>query len=315
MNDRSAERPILLTIAAVERDTGIGKDTLRAWERRYGFPQPSRDGNDERAYPLEQVEKLRAIKRLLDLGHRPGRVVQLPVEELHRLCMGQTPAPTAYDDLDRDPHAALLPLYAAIRHHSDEDLKRLLSQSLSAQGLSRFVVDVVGPLNAMVGDGWMRGELQVFEEHLYSETVQSLLRQAINQLPAPLARNRPRVLLTTFPQEQHGLGLLMVEALLTMQGCACVSLGVQTPIRDIVLAAKAHNVNVVALSFSLAFNPNQVLDGLSELREQLPEGVAIWAGGRSGILQRREVRGVQVLSDLTDLNAQVERWRTQHPVA
>lgn len=30
----------LLSIAAVERDTGLTKDTLRVWERRYGFPTP-----------------------------------------------------------------------------------------------------------------------------------------------------------------------------------------------------------------------------------------------------------------------------------
>ena len=37
-----------LSIAAVERDTGLAKDTLRVWERRYGFPQPVRDAFDER---------------------------------------------------------------------------------------------------------------------------------------------------------------------------------------------------------------------------------------------------------------------------
>ncbi|MFN7197809.1 MAG: MerR family transcriptional regulator, partial [Hylemonella sp.] len=37
-----------LTIAAVERETGLSKDTLRMWERRYGFPRPLRDARDER---------------------------------------------------------------------------------------------------------------------------------------------------------------------------------------------------------------------------------------------------------------------------
>ena len=69
-----------LLIAAVERDTGLSKDTVRAWERRYAFPLPSRDGTGERAYALEQVEKLRSVKRLLDAGHCPGRI--LPLETL-----------------------------------------------------------------------------------------------------------------------------------------------------------------------------------------------------------------------------------------
>ncbi|RYD60733.1 MAG: MerR family transcriptional regulator, partial [Verrucomicrobiaceae bacterium] len=52
-------------IAAVERDTGISKETLRVWERRYGFPAPERDASGERLYPSEQVQRLRLVKRLL----------------------------------------------------------------------------------------------------------------------------------------------------------------------------------------------------------------------------------------------------------
>ena len=74
-----------MSISAVERDTGLSKDTLRVWERRYGFPMPDRDVVGERSYPFDQVERLRAIKRLLDAGHRPGRIVAMPPADLERL--------------------------------------------------------------------------------------------------------------------------------------------------------------------------------------------------------------------------------------
>ena len=54
-----------MAIAAVERETGIGKDTLRAWERRYAFPRPERDAAGMRAYPPVLVERLRLIRRAL----------------------------------------------------------------------------------------------------------------------------------------------------------------------------------------------------------------------------------------------------------
>ena len=72
-------------IAAVERDTGLSKDVLRMWERRYGFPVPERDANGERLYPAAQVERLRLIKRLMDQGHRPGKLIAAPAEELATL--------------------------------------------------------------------------------------------------------------------------------------------------------------------------------------------------------------------------------------
>jgi transposase-like protein len=73
------------TISDVERDTGVAKETLRVWERRYAFPQPLRDPNGERIYPVEQVQKLRLVKRLIDLGYRPGKVIQHSTDELQAL--------------------------------------------------------------------------------------------------------------------------------------------------------------------------------------------------------------------------------------
>ena len=63
---KSGQTNILFNISAVERDTGLSKDTLRIWERRYNFPRPLRDEHGDRAYTRGQVEKLRLIKRLLD---------------------------------------------------------------------------------------------------------------------------------------------------------------------------------------------------------------------------------------------------------
>ena len=81
MNTLSHEQAVF-SIAAVERDTGLSKDTLRVWERRYGFPAPARNANGERLYPQDQLDRLRLIRRLLDAGHRPARIVAATAEEL-----------------------------------------------------------------------------------------------------------------------------------------------------------------------------------------------------------------------------------------
>ena len=56
---------ISFTIANVEKETGLSKDTLRMWERRYGFPQPGRDAQGDRVYPRDQVDKLRTVRQQL----------------------------------------------------------------------------------------------------------------------------------------------------------------------------------------------------------------------------------------------------------
>jgi len=313
MSVEADQKQVSLAIASVERDTGLSKDTLRVWERRYGFPVPARDALGERLYPLEQVDKLRMLKRLLDLGHRPGKVVGLPVDELRRLASAtgastqqpRQPTPEAADEL-----GGLLGQLAA---HRFDEFRGRLSQLLLRKGLSSFVADVVAPMNEMVGEAWTRGGLQIFEEHLYTEAVQALLRSAIGSIQR--SGGRPRVLLTTFPQEPHGLGILMAEATFALEGCHCCSLGVQTPVWDITMAAEAQQADIVALSFSSAVNANQALDGLAELRGRLPPAVEIWAGGGCPAVRRRSPAGVLALRTLDEVAPALQRWRQENASA
>jgi DNA-binding transcriptional MerR regulator/methylmalonyl-CoA mutase cobalamin-binding subunit len=309
MNDRSRITAITLSIAAVERDTGLSKDTLRVWERRYGFPTPARDALGERAYPLDQVEKLRTVKRLLDAGHRPGRIVPLPFADLQALSESTVDQPQRGVDMAQDA-VDLRAHLAMIRAHDMRGLRDQLTRQLSRFGVARFVVDIVVPLNVAVGDAWMRGQMEIFEEHMYTEAVQIVLRGAIASIPDAAGDSAPRVLLATVPGEPHGLGLLMAEAMFALEGCHCVSLGVQTPLWDIVLAAAAHRAHIVALGFSGCMNPNQVVDGLTELRAKLPAAVQLWAGGSAPVLHRRRVDGVLPLASLDTVAQELRRWQT-----
>ena len=313
-----------LPIAAVERDTGVSKDTLRVWERRYGFPTPERDAAGERVYPPDQVHRLRLIKRLLDQGHRPVHTVGLGLAALEHL--SQSPqAPTSRSlRAPRKNEAAALPvapaapdvpaIEAALLAHQHPEVRRLLTQASLQMGLAAFVTGVIAPMNTCVGEAWLRGDIEVFEEHLYTECVTTLLRTAITRIPRTDASSGPRVLLTTFPQEMHGLGLLMVEALLALEGCACLSLGTQTPVPDMVMAAQAHATDVLALSISPAMNIRHVLSGLAQLREQLPAEVAVWVGGKSAALLRVRLPDVLFVDALERLPQVVADWRASRPL-
>jgi methanogenic corrinoid protein MtbC1 len=313
MNSRDTHSQITMSIAAVERDTGIGKDTLRVWERRYGFPTPGRDANDERSYPMAQVEKLRIIKRLMNQGHRPGRIVAQSMDALQHLSRGE--ATLQSGPLAGSERQELTAYITLLQAQDQEGVRRELLNVLSQDGLQKFVTDWVAPLTALVGETWARGDLAVHEEHLYTECVSNLMRQTMAAIPRPANGGEPVVLLTTFPQEAHGLGLLMAESLLTLQGCRCISLGTQTPVRDIAQAAIAHRADVVALSFSLNMNPNHVVDGLTELNALLPSTVKVWAGGGAPALRRRQIEYVLVLEGLASIAEAVTQWRQQHTQA
>ncbi|HET7455945.1 MAG TPA: DICT sensory domain-containing protein [Solirubrobacterales bacterium] len=63
----------LLSIGDVVRATGISEATLRAWERRYDFPQPRREPSGHRRYRSEEVE------RILRVVAERERGIALPV--------------------------------------------------------------------------------------------------------------------------------------------------------------------------------------------------------------------------------------------
>ncbi len=291
-------------IAAVERDTGLSKDVLRMWERRYGFPVPERDNNGERCYPTEQVERLRVIKRLMDSGHRPGKLLAMPPEALSELVPRRS-APAAQTETAAcaDELAALIGL---IKTHDGAGYQQAMHHRLAREGLLRFVQYTIAPLTHRVGESWEDGSIEVFEEHLFTELTKRLLRQAIAALPT--ARGSPRVLLTSVPEEQHVLGLLMVEALFTLEGAECIPLGTQMPLVEIARAADAHRAEIVALSFSIAFPSRQVPALLQQLRQLLAPSVALWAGG-AGVGRCPPIEGVRLLASLPDAINEINAWQ------
>lgn len=296
--------PASSTISEVERDTGLTKDTLRAWERRYAFPQPLRDSQGERRYPAEQVRKLRLVKRLLDLGFRPGKVIGHSSAQLHALA-----APFAARLSPQAPHPALQHCLALCESHQFEALRATLLETQMSLGLQPFVLDVAAPLAVLIGQAWAGGRLAVFEEHLCTEILQIVLRSAIFAQARQAGGPRtPRILLTTLPQERHGLGLLMAEALCTIEGAHCIVLGVQTPLPDIVAAARTQHADIVALSFSSRMNARQAIDGLQQLHRQLPADTDIWAGGSCAGLKKNPPDFVYILG-LHNIAAIIAHWR------
>ena len=307
-----------LSIAAVERETGLAKGSLRVWEKRYGFPQPLRDDAGDRLYPPDQVQQLKLIGRLLDAGQRPGKVVGLSRTALQALIDQGAAQATAQASREAAKHGgaqnapALDSFLAQIGAHEPQALRYALNHAQLSMGLAAFVTELVAPLTTAVGQAWAQCRFEVFEEHLYTEVITGVLRHAIGTLALPPVRRGPTVLLTTVPQEPHSLGLLMVEALLALEGCTCVSLGTQTPLGDIVQAAQAHRADVVALSFTNVQGAAQVLASLGELRTRLPEHTLLWVGGACTALEQKPLQGIAIEQSLSGLPSLVAQWRHAH---
>ena len=270
----------LYSIGVVERDTGIGRDTLRVWERRYGFPDPVRNEKGERIYPEKQLRHLQRIRRLLDQGLRPGKVLPLGEDGLNEL--EARLIPEQGQGLDETVTAVL----EAMQSADSDRLETILRKHCANQGMQAFILKTVVPLLSVVGQQWAGGKLQIYQEHFLS---QQLIRFLNAEIAIMQRRARkPVVLLATLPGEQHTLGLLMVAAMLSSHGLSLINLGGHVPMDQIVAAVDQFHADIVGLTFSGAYQYKNIRPHLTELRELLPEDVEIWTGGE-GVRRLRKL--------------------------
>jgi DNA-binding transcriptional MerR regulator/methylmalonyl-CoA mutase cobalamin-binding subunit len=261
--------PVQFSISDLERETGISRDTLRIWERRYGFPAPQRNQRSERNYSVDQLERLRLIKQLMDNGMRPGKLARLDLQQLHQITLQQRRTETIPSVVEE--------LLQILETGSRYGLLTRLEALLQQRGLRDFLTDVLAPMNHAVGEAWFTGRIGVLDEHHYAEQARMVLLTALRSLPQTPGNSR--ALVTTLPGEQHGIGLLMATCMLALEGVEVLLLGVQTPLEEIVRGAVEGGCSIVGISCSEYMHRRTVASQLIRLRKLLPDRVSLWVGG------------------------------------
>jgi DNA-binding transcriptional MerR regulator len=286
-----------MSIGALSRATGIPVETLRTWERRYGFPVPERKPSGHRVYPVASVARLRRIAEALGGGHRAAEVVGAPESELAAL-LSATAASPAGAPL---PVPALLDradLLRAVEAFNADRLARILLADWALLAPLDFLEQRVTPLLRAVGDAWAKGKLGIRHEHFLSERLGDLLRT----LRLRLEERATGSLLVhaLLPGEPHGLGLQMAALLATSAGCRCLYLGAESPVQEIAALVKDLGAAAAAISISVVSRGAASAAALRRLRALLPPGAALLVGGEGAPPARP---GITVIRDLAALDA------------
>ena len=294
----SESKQQLWPMGAVTRRTGIGEHTLRAWERRFGFPAPVRLASGHRRFSRKQVQHLLLIAKALESGYRAGEIVPMPLTELEQLLQssGVLDRSSATADVEIITSLAL----DACKRFDRESLTALLHSEAAVLGLPRFLRERVAPLLDEVGNALGSGEIEIRHEHFFSEVLEDELRG----LRAPLeaaAKGRP-VVIASLPNELHGLGLQIAALAIVTSGRAVRVLGPNLPAEEIVQAAKALNASAVGLSVSIFAEPKETKREITAMRESLPSGVGLWLGGAGTTTLKSPPAGVEITASLDDLD-------------
>lgn len=263
----------LWPMGAVTRRTGIGEHTLRAWERRFGFPQPVRLPSGHRRFSADQVRRLLLIAEALRCGCRAGDVVPLPVERLEELLRQSGRVDEASGELVPDWLQGVL---EAGRRFDREALAGELHHAAANLGLARFLRERIEPIMVEVGRAWVRGDLQIRHEHFISEVVEDALRSLRSPLGAAVGRP---VVLAGLPGDSHRLGLQITALVIAAAGRSETILGANTPVEEVVETAAALNAIAVGLSLNQAAVSDDAGAAVADVRRRLPARTRLWLGG------------------------------------
>jgi len=282
--DHGDENRLALTIGAVSRATGIPVNTIRTWERRYGFPKPRRSEGGQRLYSPRVVPRLRLVAQALEEGHRPRQVVGLSFDELRQL-VGRLPE--AEERRTDQPADEIEVWMQASRKLDGESLDRGFSTEYNRLGMQGFLRERASPFLNTVGLAWAAGDLDVAHEHFASERLRHFLTSRWRPL-SDRARG-PVIVCAALPGEQHDLGLHMVAATVSMHDLRVVFLGANTPLESIHTTANQSNAVAILVSVSPSSDPENALEQLTLLRDRINPGIELLVGGAGA---PREIPGI-----------------------
>lgn len=291
-----AERQ-LSSIATVSERTGIGIDTLRAWEKRYGKPVPVRLPSGHRRYTEDHIAWLSRVADAVAVGHRPSRVLNCSEAELEALLAGdgEPCVPRKQSSAWIDQALDL------VRRFDGEAIRLLLRRRAEGRSVESLATDVLGPLLKTVGDAWKAGDLEIRHEHFLSEILEDFVRVYRYQLAPP--SKGPDFVLAALSGERHRLGLHLAGLVLAQGGFRIHLLGPDTPVSQLVAGAKEVQAVGVGVSVSLATGSVSTYRQLLALRQELPDEVRLLAGGQGARRLRRPIPGVTYVPQLEDLSA------------
>lgn len=269
-----------LRLGDVADAIGVPGTTIRAWETRYGWPDPARTAGRHRRYSPEDVRRLVALRNEIARGRNAGEAVEMLRAIDARRAHGYV-EPIVSGAIDLDPGRVRSALLEAER-----DL-----------GVVATVENVAVIALREIGDHWAIGTCDVAGEHLGTGEIRRWFTEVAAR-GVDRTSGRP-VVLACGPEELHTGGLEAFRVLLVERGIQALLLGAQTPPESFALTVSEAGA---AASVMLCHRPQARRGSLVTLRmlSAIPDTDVFYAGnGFAAARGRRSVPGTYLGTDLS----------------
>ena len=297
-------------IKTVAWQTGLSPHVIRAWEKRYQTVQPTRSEGKQRLYSTADIERLTVLRQATEAGFSIGTIASLPTESVQALLAKAVGTQRVVDSAETGQTDLVkigLPLssvdpgmeeiggfldgaFEAVLRMDAERLEGLLERASVSLGQMRLLSDLVVPLVERIGEGWIKGQVKVAQEHVAT----AVLRTFLGHIARPIALHpRAPVLVVTTPSGQHHeLGAIIVAAAATGIGWRVVYGGACLPAEEIASMAIEQRARAVGLSVVHPTDDPALSLELQLLRRLLPPSTPILVGGRASAAYQAEIDAV-----------------------
>ncbi len=203
-------------IKAVSHLVGLLPVTLRAWERRYGLPQPQRGDQGYRLYSEYDLNTLRWIKNQLNSGLSISRAVEF-LNELRGNGVDPAAEAQAFTTEASMATAALAQQFrVSLEHFDDITAAEILRRAFTIHSVDTVLLEVIQPTLIQLGEAWHQGNLPITVEHFATQFCMQHLHSLMTSSAAPTREGI--IVAACAPGETHQIGLLSLLVMLRWRG-------------------------------------------------------------------------------------------------
>jgi excisionase family DNA binding protein len=252
----------LLTPKQVARAIQVSESSVKRWCDKGVIANQRTAGGHRRIALTELLEFLRRSDRTLA---RP-ELVGLPATT------GQT---------NRVVDRAAGQLTEALLQGDEQQCVQIsLDLYLAHHSLSKICDEIFAPAFTMIGLGWERGNVEVYQERRGCEIALRVLHELRALVPAP-PDDAPLAIGGAWEGDPYQLGTAMAELVLRDGQWNAVSLGNNLPLHTLESAIEHHRPRLFWISCSSLLDEGQFVQGYAKLYEQFGRETAFVVGGRS----------------------------------
>ena len=225
------------SIKDLEQVTGIKAHTIRIWEQRYHFLQPSRTETNIRSYSSEELKTILNVSLLNKYGFKISHIDKMSADQIEEKILSLN----QIDAIRERVVNVLIKEMVSLNMHAFE---KQLDIYIGQKGVDKTITEIVFPFLERVGILWMTNHINPAQEHLATNLLRQKIILGIERLPAVSEHNK-NVILFMPEGEYHEIGLLFVYFLLKQEGIYVNYLGANVPMKDLVYLTAVKKPNYV----------------------------------------------------------------------